>query len=217
MTSEVRTASGFSVALEDLVGRYGTRDVVGPLTARFDGPGLFWILGPNGSGKSTLLRMIAGLKRPGAGRVRWFLRGAEIASDRLRLLSGLAAPEIQLYRDLSVRENLEFLGRLRGDGSRTSTQQALERSGITHLEDERPMSLSSGQRQRARLAAAWLGDPELCLLDEPSTTLDAEARAWLWREVRERARRALCVVTTNQGEEPEPGEPRLELALVARA
>jgi ABC-type multidrug transport system ATPase subunit len=206
----------FEIRLESLVGRYGEREVVGPLTVRFEGPGLYWILGPNGSGKSTLLRMMAGLKRPGSGRVRWLLDGADVRAERLRSVSGLAAPEIQLYRDLTVRENLEFLGRLRGNGAKDGVRGALAGAGIERLADERPMSLSSGQRQRARLAAAWLGDPELLLLDEPSTNLDAEARDWLYGEVRERARHTLCLVTTNQRQEPAAGEPRLDLGALAR-
>src|SRR5262249_13755676 len=144
----------FEIRLESVVGRYGERDVVGPMTVRFEGPGLYWILGPNGSGKSTLLRMMAGLKRPGAGRVRWLRNGAEIAAAELRTLSGIAAPEIQLYRDLTVQENLEFLARLRGNGARNGVAEALQSAGIEPLARERPMSLSSGQRQRARIAAA---------------------------------------------------------------
>jgi len=208
--------AGFEVRLESVVGRYGEKDVVGPLTVRFEGPGLYWILGPNGSGKSTLLRMMAGLKRPGGGRVRWVRAGEDLRAERLRSLSGLAAPEIQLYRDLSVRENLEFLARLRGNGARAGVSVALERAGIVTLADAQPMSLSSGQRQRARLAAAWLGDPELLLLDEPSSNLDAEARDWLYAEVRERARDTLVVVTTNQRQEPAAGEPRLDLGEIGR-
>jgi ABC-type multidrug transport system ATPase subunit len=200
--------SGYSIEMESAVGRYGARDVVGPVTARLEGPGLYWIVGPNGSGKSTLLRLLAGLKRAGAGRVRWTRDGAELASSALRFHSGISAPEIQLYRDLSVRENLEFLARLRGRGDARHT---LARCGLEALAGERPMSLSSGQRLRARLGAAWLGDPEIVLLDEPSTNLDDEARSWLWREVRERASRSLCVATTNQREELLPGEPRIDL------
>ena len=209
--------SRFEIRLESVVGRYGERDVVGPLTVRFEGPGLYWILGPNGSGKSTLLRMIAGLKRPGSGRLRWLCQGREVAAARLRSLSGLAAPEIQLYRDLTVRENLEFLARLRANGTKEGVREALASAGIEHLAKERPMSLSSGQRQRARLAAAWLGHPELLLLDEPSSNLDAEARDWLYDEVRQRALGSLCLVTTNQRGEPADGEPRLDLGALSYA
>jgi ABC-2 type transport system ATP-binding protein len=207
----------FAIRLESLVGRYGERDVVGPLTVRFEGPGLYWILGPNGSGKSTLLRMMAGLKRPGDGRVRWLKDGGEIRTADLRTLSGIAAPEIQLYRDLTVRENLQFLSRLRGNGARGAVSEALASAGIEHLAGQRPMSLSSGQRQRARLAAAWLGHPELLLLDEPSSNLDAEAREWLYAEVRNRAEHSLCLVTTNQRQEPADGEPRLDLGALRYA
>ena len=204
----------FAIEIESAVGRYGARDVVGPVTARLEGPGLYWIVGPNGSGKSTLLRMLAGLKRAGAGRVRWTRGADDLPASALRGCSGIAAPEIQLYRDLSVRENLAFLARLRGRGD---AERTLSSCGLGALADARPMSLSSGQRQRARLAAAWLGDPEIVLLDEPSTNLDAEGRAWLWREVRARAASTLLVATTNQREELAEGEPRLDLGARAAA
>jgi ABC-type multidrug transport system ATPase subunit len=201
-----------SVHLEGVVARYGLRKAVGPVNAVLEGPGLYWIVGPNGSGKSTLLRTLAGLKRPSEGRVRWTAGGGALARGDLRRLAGLAAPEIQLYEDLSVRENLEFLGRLRGVADPAGAARGgLEQAGLEARGDERPHAFSSGLRQRIRLTAAWLAGPRLLLLDEPSSNLDEPGRDWLWAQVRERARRALCVVATNLLQEMGPAEPRLDL------
>jgi ABC-2 type transport system ATP-binding protein len=201
-----------TVHLESVVGRYGGRKAVGPVSAVLEGPGLFWVIGPNGSGKSTLLRAIAGLKRPSEGRVRWRAGAVELRRGDLRVLGGLAAPEIQLYEDLSARENLEFLARLRGVADAAgAAARGLEEAGLTARAHERPHAFSSGLRQRLRLTAAWVAEPRLLLLDEPSSNLDGPARAWLWERVRERARRALCVVATNHLDELAAGEPRIDL------
>jgi ABC-type multidrug transport system ATPase subunit len=201
-----------AVHLEGVVARYGGRKAVGPVSAALEGPGLFWIIGPNGSGKSTLLRTIAGLKRPSEGRVRWTAGAAELRRGDLRALGGLAAPEIQLYEDLSVRENLEFLARLRGVADPAGAAgRGLEEAGLAARAHERPHAFSSGLRQRIRLTAAWIAEPQLLMLDEPSSNLDESGRAWLWGRVRERARRSLCVVATNHLDELAADEPRLDL------
>ncbi len=202
----------WTVQLGSVVARYGTRKAVGPVSAVLEGPGLYWIVGPNGSGKSTLLRTLAGLKRPAEGSVRWAADAVPLGRADLRRWAGLAAPEIQLYEDLSARENLEFLGRLRGLARPAeAAQSGLEEAGLAARGHERPHAFSSGLRQRLRLVASWLAEPRLLLLDEPSSNLDAAGRTWLWERVRERARRALCVVATNQLSELGADEPRLDL------
>jgi ABC-type multidrug transport system ATPase subunit len=207
-----------AVRLRGVVARYGLRKAVGPVSAALEGPGLFWIIGPNGSGKSTLLRTIAGLKRPSEGGVEWSADGVPRSRAALRQGSGLAAPEIQLYEDLSARENLEFVARLRGVADpRAAALAGLEEAGLAGRADERPHAFSSGLRQRVRLTAAWIADPWLLLLDEPSSNLDEPGRRWLWARVRERARRALCVVATNHLDELAADEPRLDLAPRLRA
>ena len=201
-----------TVHLEGVVGRYGGRKAVGPVSAALEGPGLYWIIGPNGSGKSTLLRTLAGLKRPAEGSVRWSAGGRALGRGDLRARAGLAAPEIQLYEDLSARENLEFLARLRGVADAAgAAARGLEEAGLAARAHERPHAFSSGLRQRLRLTAAWIAEPGLLLLDEPSSNLDEAGRAWLWQRVRERARRALCVVATNHLDELAAAEPRLDL------
>lgn len=212
MSGAAATDAACAVRLEGVVARYGTRKAVGPVSALLEGPGLYWIIGPNGSGKSTLLRTLAGLKRPSEGRVSWSAGGAALARSDLRRLAGLAAPEIQLYEDLSARENLEFLGRLRGVADpAAAARRGLEEAGLGARAEERPHAFSSGLRQRIRLTAAWIAEPQMLLLDEPSSNLDEPGRQWLWARVRERARRALCVVATNHLDELAAEEPRLDL------
>jgi ABC-type multidrug transport system ATPase subunit len=200
------------VTLEAAVGAYGGCAVVGPVSARLESPGLYWITGGNGAGKSTLLRLIAGLRRVHAGTVRWE-RGATPLSRRdLYGRAALAAPEIQLDENLSTRENLEWVARLRGaPAPRTSALRTLDACALSSYAERRPRELSSGMRQRVRLSAAWIVEPPFLLLDEPSSNLDGDGRAWLWREVRARAARGIVVVATNRRDEVGNGEPVLDL------
>jgi ABC-type multidrug transport system ATPase subunit len=208
----VSAAGGWAVTLDAAVGAYGGRAVVGPVTARLESPGLYWVTGGNGAGKSTLLRLIAGLRRVHQGDVRWQHGEEPIPRRDLTGCAALAAPEIQLDDNLSARENLEWVARLRGaTAPRAHALEALEACALSRYGERRPRELSSGMRQRVRLSAAWITEPPILLLDEPSSNLDADGRAWLWREVRARASRGIVVVATNQKDEVGNGESVLDL------
>jgi molybdate transport system ATP-binding protein len=141
------------------------------------------LVGPSGAGKSSVLRAVAGLLRPDAGEVRlgseaWFdaAQGVNLPPERRRV--GLVFQEYALFPHLSVRANVEYGGRRRAD-------ELLERFGIATLADARPTALSGGERQRVALARALARDPEVLLLDEPLSALDAFTRAHVRSELRE--------------------------------
>lgn len=133
------------------------------------------LLGPNGAGKTTTLRMLAGILEPTAGRRS--IDGYDVAKQpfearaRLGFLSGGTA----LYARLSVREALEYFGRLHGmtKGRIAERTAALAAElDLGEILDRRCGVLSSGQRQRANLARAFLHDPPVVILDEPTSSLD---------------------------------------------
>jgi ABC-type multidrug transport system ATPase subunit len=130
--------------------------------------GIVGIVGPNGSGKTTLFRVILGALAPLAGRV---LVGGE-PPDRYRREHGVGfIPETPAFDEyLTVREFLNGLGRLNGSGDLAAVDPQLE-----GLWDRRLGSLSMGQMRRVEIAAAFLGDPDLVLLDEPTNGLDPVA------------------------------------------
>jgi len=132
------------------------------------------VTGANGSGKSTLLRCLAGLLAPEAGRVEACEEGRtlDVAARRRRV--GLVAPDLALYEELTVAENLAFFGRLRGVPPERG-RELLARVGLPA--DRRTGALSSGMRQRLRWAWALLHAPRLLLLDEPFQNLDAPGEA----------------------------------------
>ncbi|MFI9340091.1 ABC transporter ATP-binding protein [Streptomyces sp. NPDC052773] len=146
---------------------------------------LLGLLGPSGCGKSTTLRMIAGLEAVTGGDI---LVGGASVTDRpaQRRNIGVAFENYALYPPLTVAENLAFGLRARGrrgDVDRRVREMA-ERIGLTDILDARPAGLSSGQKQRVALARALIREPDVLLLDEPLSHLDAAQRDTTRRELK---------------------------------
>ncbi len=137
------------------------------------------VLGPNGAGKTTLLRILATLLRPGGGEVR--VLGARLPGEawKARGRIGYLGHEPLLYRDLSGRENLRFQARLhglRGPVAEARIGELLAAVGMERRADQHVVELSAGMRQRLAICRCVLHEPELLLLDEPDSNLDAEGR-----------------------------------------
>ncbi|SDT20513.1 ABC transporter ATP-binding protein [Actinopolymorpha singaporensis] len=167
---------------------------------------LVGLLGPSGCGKSTTLRMIAGLEDVTGGDIR--VGGRSVLGLRpQRRNIGVAFENYALYPPLSVADNISFGLRARGGLSaracRERVQDLAERIGLRDILDARPVNLSSGQKQRVALARAIAREPEVLLLDEPLSHLDAAQRDLTRRELR-RLQRELgytTVLVTHDQEE----------------
>jgi heme exporter protein A len=153
--------------------------VLRDVTLELAGGGTLAVLGPNGAGKTTLLRVLATLLRPSAGQVS--VLGCELPRQawKARGRIGYLGHRPLLYRDLTGAENLRFQARLHGLEGDVEARIAklLERVGMSRRADERVGSLSAGMVQRLAVCRAVLHEPELLLLDEPSSHLDPEAAA----------------------------------------
>ncbi|MBE2320802.1 ABC transporter ATP-binding protein [Solirubrobacter sp. CPCC 204708] len=143
----------------------------------------FALVGPSGAGKSTILRHVAGLRTPSAGRITlgddvWFdsARRIDRAPDRRSV--GLVFQEYALFPHLTVAANVAF-----GGASQARVGELLERFRIGHLAREKPTRLSGGERQRVAVARALGRDPQVLLLDEPLSALDAHTRAAVREEL----------------------------------
>jgi molybdate transport system ATP-binding protein len=177
-----------------LVGDFTKSFLGGPtISARFhletDAPAVTVLFGPSGSGKSTILRCLAGLERPDGGQIRfgdhiWFDAAAGICLPPQQRRIGYLFQEYALFPHLTVAENVGFA--LRGArATRQARLTSLLRLFDLHSLGKRyPSQLSGGQQQRVALARALAAEPQLLLLDEPLSALDAPAREPLRRELR---------------------------------
>jgi ABC-type multidrug transport system ATPase subunit len=163
------------------------------------------ITGPNGSGKTTLLRMCAGLALPSEGEL-------EVQAPRAAI--GYLAHEPLVYRELTALENLELYGRLyHVPERRERIGMLLERFGLWEVRHERVASYSRGMTQRLALCRVLLHDPQLLVLDEPYTALDAAGAELLDLQLAELHRERTLLVSTHDPARVEPfATTRLALA-----
>ncbi len=138
------------------------------------------IIGPSGCGKSTLLYLIAGLRKPGAGSIS--VNAETVPRKQNRGKTGLVLQDYGLLPWSTIRENAQLGLRIRhfyrqnGQGTSRSVEYWLDRLGIADLADKYPIQISGGQRQRAAIARTLAIDPDVLLLDEPFSALDALTR-----------------------------------------
>jgi ABC-2 type transport system ATP-binding protein len=155
----------------------GGRAVLRDLSVAIPAGQVVGLLGPSGSGKSTLIRAIVGVQLVDSGDVR--VLGEPAGSAALRHRIGYVTQGPSVYDDLSVRDNVRYFASILGASS-SSADEAIEAVDLTDHRDAQVGRLSGGQRSRASLAAALVGDPELLVLDEPTVGLDPVLRRDLW-------------------------------------
>ncbi len=175
------------IKVRHLAKKYGDNEVVRGLDLDIQRGECFGLLGPNGAGKTTTLKMLLGLVRPDAGEIR--ILDEDIASHarEARLRIGVVPQMDNLDPDFSVAENLLIYGRYFGlsDALINSRIPALlEFAGLTSKADAKITALSGGMKRRLTLARALVNDPELIVLDEPTTGLDPQARHVIWQGLR---------------------------------
>jgi len=176
------------------------------------GPGCVAVLGPNGAGKSTLLRMIAGLLKPTGGTLELRLDGHAVPAAERRRVVGFASPELSFYDELSVEENLLFVAEARHLNDRAqAVREALRQVGLLGHAADRVAALSSGMKQRLRLAFALLHRPPVLLLDEPGSHLDEVGRAVTEAIVVGHRDEGLVLLATNDERETGLADSRVEL------
>ncbi|MEZ0074785.1 ABC transporter ATP-binding protein [Planotetraspora sp. GP83] len=188
------------VSIKDVTFSYDSVHALAGVTLGISAGEVVALLGPNGAGKSTLTHVMLGLLPPKTGHVSLFGAGPQEAVARGRV--GAMLQDTGLMRHVSVRELVGLVAAQYGRAARTG--EILQEAGLADLGSRRVGRLSGGQRQRVKFALAIAGDPPLLFLDEPTASLDVEARHLFWQDILERAGRGRTIVfATHYTEEAE--------------
>jgi ribosome-dependent ATPase len=187
-----RTDGPAAIAAENLTMRFGDFTAVDHVSFRIERGEIFGFLGPNGCGKTTTMKMLTGLLAASEGRAELLGKPVNAQDIATRMRVGYVSQSFSLYDELSVRANLELHGRLfriPAGELIARVEAALERFDLKGVADAFPPALPLGMRQRLQLAAACLHQPEVLILDEPTSGVDPAARDRFWRLLVEMSRR----------------------------
>src|SRR5436189_102060 len=204
-----------AIDVHDLVKRYGKRTVVDHVSLAIEQGRICAFLGPNGSGKTTTLRLICGLLTPDEGGGTCLGHDLVHERDAIKRQAGYMTQRFGLYEDLTIRENLDFVGRVYGlDRLGERVDQSLERLGLATRPRQLAGALSGGWKQRLALAACVLHEPKLLLLDEPTAAVAFGATLHVCGPNRAALAKAIEPFRKDPGLTWEEAEPTLEDVLI---
>jgi daunorubicin resistance ABC transporter ATP-binding subunit len=185
----------------DLTKRFGDFTAVDGVDLRVEPGTVVSLLGPNGAGKTTIVRMLATLSAPTSGTASVCGHDVVREADAVRQLISLTGQFAALEDNLTARENLMLMARLRGYRKASAGRvidQLIERFDVGEFRDKLVKSLSGGQRRRVDLAASLVTQPSLLVLDEPTTGLDPRSRQVVWTTIRHLVGQGVTLLLTTQ-------------------
>jgi lipooligosaccharide transport system ATP-binding protein len=191
--------SHHTIEFHQVVKRYGDKTVVDGLSFEVCAGQCFGLLGPNGAGKTTTLKMLLGLVEPDLGTISLCGHAVPAGARFARQRVGVVPQFDNLDPDFSVRENLLVFGRyfgLTASKTRAMVPELLEFARLENKADARVGELSGGMRRRLTLARSLINDPDVLILDEPTTGLDPQARHLIWDRLRSLLSRGKTILLT---------------------
>ena len=171
------------------------------------------VVGPNGSGKTTLLRVICGLIRPSKGEIRYIKNNHPINQKAFYKTIGLVGPYLELYEELTASENLLFFARMkRIQNAPAKISFLMDRLNLTGNEDEQVKNYSSGMRQRLKYVFALIGEPEILILDEPTSNLDKDGIDRVYDIMSEQKKTKILLLATNEQTDLQYGDFQVDVS-----
>jgi ABC-2 type transport system ATP-binding protein len=179
----------------DVVKRYGATTALDRLTVDVRRGEMFGLIGPDGAGKTTAIRLLCGLLHPDEGTIR--VLGADPAADHRRITDGVGylSQRFSLYGDLTIDENIAFFAEIHGmTDYRARRDQLLEITQLTPFRNRLAARLSGGMKQKLALACTLVHQPDLIVLDEPTTGVDPVSRREFWKLLSEFLAEGITIV-----------------------
>lgn len=162
---------------------------------------MFGLLGPNGAGKTTIINVILGIMKQTSGSIR--INGLDNLkrNEEVKSLIGMMTQETVVENELTARENLELFARLyHVDNNKIPgrIEEALEEADLVKFGNVRAGTFSGGMQRRLELVKSMIHDPQILILDEPTTGLDVQNRTQLWKRIKELNKRGITIILTTQ-------------------
>ena len=207
MTYATPSSNGPILEARELVKRFGDVEAVKGVTFAIEKGESFGFLGPNGAGKTSTMRMLSAVSQPSSGTLSILGLDPRTHGPEIRGRLGIVPQEDTLELELTVRLNLEMFGRyfdLPRDVLRARASELLEFAQLSERANDKVDDLSGGMRRRLTIARALINQPEILILDEPTTGLDPQARHLLWERLYRLKREGVTlIITTHYMDEAE--------------
>jgi heme exporter protein A len=188
--------------LKKLTKTFERRVIFKDVNLEWNAPGLFGIAGPNGSGKSTLVKVVTGLISPTAGEITLEVDGKKFSPSTSIDHIGFASPYLVLYDEFTAKENLEFALNIRGKQlDEGKMDHLLEHFSLIKRKNDFVKTYSSGMKQRLKIIFAFIHDPAMIILDEPTANLDVEGKQKVYDLVKLTAKDKIVIFATNEEDE----------------
>jgi len=184
-----------AIRLERVTKRYETVTALNELTFDVRSGEMFGLIGPDGAGKTTTIRLMGGLLRPDGGQIE--VLGRDPVADHRAITGavGYLSQRFSLYGDLTIDENIAFFAEIHGvRGYKAARDRLLEMTQLTPFRRRRADRLSGGMKQKLALACTLVHEPQVLLLDEPTTGVDPVSRREFWKLLSEFLARGLTIV-----------------------
>lgn len=191
--------TSYSLHLTELTKVFGRRLVFDKLTFDFSQGKVYGISGPNGSGKSTLSKIIAGIITPTRGKVVHKFNNELIKVEHLHNHLGFVSPYLVLYDEFTALENLEHFSRIRGINlDKERGDELLHKFDIFSRRNDYVKAYSSGMKQRLKFVFAFIHRPNLIILDEPTSNLDAKGKEAVYNIIKEESKGNIIIIASNE-------------------
>ena len=191
--------SNYSLQLEKVTKIFGRRLIFKEVTKEYNTPGIYGITGANGTGKSTLVKIIAGVLSHSKGQVIHSKEDKPLNPENIHNHIGFAAPYLTLYEEFTAEENIKLLSKIRGlEFDNQFSDELFKKVNLFDRKDDTVKAYSSGMKQRLRLIFALIHNPELVILDEPTSNLDEAGKEICYDLIRSHAATKIFLLASNE-------------------